>query len=235
MRIAESIEKHKELKAKISSNDKYSLIHISKELVLPQKTLSVAFHLLYVSKDELGIEPDDIILFTAIVNLSTKISETSRPLEIIFKTVCNCFRIDVPDSIKSNYYDSIAKTEIDICIIIDFNFEMSELYTKLEMACKKHKFDQSFSKRAWIFLNDIMSTPLSAFFTTNEIITAALFLSYTLSYSSKSKEIISNKQLFSMFLDVCSSECKTFLAIEHIADEIITLYHFYKSIKWPIN
>lgn len=235
MLIVESVEKQTALKARVSSIDRFALTRICKELAIPQKTLSVAYYLLYVAKAELMLEPDDIVLISAIINLSSKICETYRASSIVFKHVTSYYEMPIEDSMKKLYNDAIAKTEIDICVLIDFDFEMADLYNRLQHVCKINKFDQFFSKKAWVFLNDIMTTPISAFFNIPEIITSALFLSFIVEFLVKSNAKLSNKEIFSLFVDKYSPECNSFVVIDYISNEMLSMYDHYKLLRWPVS
>lgn len=179
MELAESFAYFERFRKSVCQEDVLAIASICKTLVLPQKTLAVTQHLFFATKAESRIEPDDVVLISSAVSLACKTSETLRPIEKIVQAVAKIYLLDIDEKLLPMYVEAIANTEIEIAVIVDFDFEITEIYTKLEKLCKETHLDSTSSKRCWIMLNDIMRIPLSIYFTIDELLTGVLFINYS--------------------------------------------------------
>lgn len=222
MKLAESCSLYRRMQSKVPQHDITTISRICKTLRVPQRTLSVSYHNFFAAKAECQIEPDDIILVSAAVNLACRVCETARPVEKILRLAGEAYSIEVDQITRPLYIDSVSKTEMDIAFALDFNFEISEVYSRLEDVCKKGRFDILFSKRCWVLLSDIMLTPLSIYFTREEMILASVFVNYLASLTESEKNV-SEHSLFMQLSRMLAFE-ESFPAVEFVADEILSHY-----------
>lgn len=224
MKFAESCGLYRIMKNRVLQRDTIAVSKICKNLRLPQRTLSVSCYNFFAAKSECRIEPDDIILVSASVNLACRVCETARPVEKILQLAGEEYSIEVDQTTRQLYLDSVNKTEIDISYILDFDFGISEIYSRLEAICKKGRFDSLFSKRCWILLNDIMLTPLSIYFTSGEMVLASVFLNHLASLPEATRLDASCHSLFTLFSDMVGFGDESFPAVEFIGSEILDYY-----------
>lgn len=223
MRYKDSFEYFNKLKTLISVEDINTIADICKALHLPQKTLSISWYLYYAIKAESKIEPDDVVLVSAIINLASKLCETIRPVEKILHLVTKKYKIEMDPSILELYIISINKTETETVCIIDFDFEITEIYYRLEKLCIANKFNALLSKRCWITLNDIMSFPFAICFTIEEILVCIVFINYActelISKSTDSLYDIFNRLTSNVYLPRIPYDY-----IEPICEKIMLIY-----------
>lgn len=197
--------------------------NVCKALSLPQKTLAVSNYIFFAAKAESKIEPDDVVLVSSVVSLACKACETLRPLEKILQLVSKQYSVEISQSIAELYVTSINKTEIELSTVLDFNFEVSEIYAKLEKLCKEKRFDSIFSRRCWIVLNDIMSTPLSIYFTVDELLTCAIFVNHAAN-EIKDGKIMSDAEMYEAFAEKYGFATVSFDCIRFMSGELLELY-----------
>lgn len=223
MLLEESIFKYKEM-AKVTIKEDLSIIQKTcRALLLKQKVMSFAFYLYYAAKDTLRIEPDDPILLTAVINLACKAFESIRPLDKIFEHICKNYDIQLNQDIFDRYLRETSICEVDICEGIDFNFNMVKIYQNLETRCKLYKLDSLFSKKCWVMLNDTLRTPISIYFTEEEIIDAIFFLNFFIQESSKSNTTMTNSEVYSSFTNLYNITTDL-RCLEFIAFHILEMY-----------
>lgn len=227
MFLDESILAYRSLCDKISSFDKKIIDKICKDLCLPQKTISISFYLFYAAKDKIPIEPDDIVLIASCINLSCKMCETHRRLEVIFEAACRYYSVVTEKSIIDQYFDCIGKTEIEISLILDFDYRMSEIYIKLSAICSATEENVEFITKSWIVLNDLMITPLCIYFTIPELLSAALFMTYLFELKKENKKFRDLKELFKSFTESHYIECDSFPIISYLTNEMANIYTFH--------
>lgn len=201
----------------VSPEDLKMISKICKAIRLPQKTLSLSFYLFFAAKmDNNFIEPDDLTLMTSVIDLACKTCETPRSPDKILDLIANSLTIELFPELTKMYKDAINKTELDICKIIDFRFEITEIYQKLQLMCTTYKIDPISSRRCWIVLNDIMKTPMCIYFTIEEILAAATFTIFVAKEYTRQNLIISNEELYYNFckeyeIKNISLECMKFM------------------------
>lgn len=225
MMVEDSIIRYDRLIMDYDKDEISALIKVCKLLRLPQKTIAAATFLYFQGKRYLQIEPDNIVLGAACINLATRILETFRQIEKILQYCATVYNIEVDPEIIPMYIECINKTELDICIIIDFDFELPNFYEFLEYVCKDSHLDIESKRRSWIILNDILTTPIGMFFTVQEIVYSCLCLSYTIK-NIRSKDFLpSNKSLFERIMeDLKIDEIIEIKAIDFICSEILYIY-----------
>jgi len=225
MRISESCSFYSRLKNKISRDDVRIIIGICKELCLPQKTLSFSCFSFFAAKEEIRIEPDDVILVTAAINLACRACETGRSVEKILHMAAREYSIEIDSNTIEMYLKSVNRTEMDISMGIDFNFQVTEIYSELERFCKQQKLDPIISKKCWILLNDIMATPLCVFFMPLEMICSVVFLSYATAICDELDTGASDYQVFlKIFYEKIVFKPAYWPAIKFISGEILEIY-----------
>ncbi|ELA42837.1 uncharacterized protein VICG_00152 [Vittaforma corneae ATCC 50505] len=223
MWLDESIACFNSLQPSICEDDMLAISDICKALHLPQKTLAISNHIFFAAKAESKIEPDDVVLISSVINLACKICETLRPLEKIMHLASKHYSIEIDQSIMELYTTSINKTEIELSVVLDFNFEISEIYTRLERLCKEKQFDSVFSRRCWIMLNDIMQTPLSIYFTIDELLTCTIFTNYVAS-ELKNEKTMDDVEMYEIFSEKYKLTTASFSCIEFMSNKLLELY-----------
>lgn len=197
---------------------------------LPQKTISFSWYLYFaIKEDNFFLEPDDMTLFSAIIIFACKACETQRSPDKIIELTAQAFSIELDPEIFEMYKAAINKTQVDLCEAIDYRFEIIEIYNKLQTFCLNFKIDAAFSKRSWILLNDMMSTPVCIYFTCDEIIASIIFINFVATESINSSESLSNKELYEKFLEMYSLQSISLECIEFIYNYILNFYQISKS------
>ncbi|KAI5170505.1 hypothetical protein PAEPH01_1491 [Pancytospora epiphaga] len=243
MPIEDIKEAYSKLRDETCRDDTQKLIVVSRMLFIPQRTISTALFCLFTAKRHLRIEPDDIVLHTACISLACKLCGTHRTVERILGFASFQYAIVINGALTEMYYDCINKTEVDICEAIEFDFEVPDYYKELNEMCQKKKLAGSYNKRGWLMINDVVCTPLCAFFTVTEIVLAVLLVQYlaieTINENSKESggiviensvkelgEIESNASLISGFIEFMCSDTSEISeeAVEYILLEICELY-----------
>lgn len=223
MRFSDSCTLFNKLQESIISEDIFAIGHICKALFLPQRSSSISYYLFFAEKAECKIEPDDIVLVSSVISLACKLCETYRPLEKILKTTADYYAVSLDAGILELYSTSINKTEIELSIILDFNFEISEIYTHLENCCKEKQVDSVFSRRCWIMLNDIMTTPLPIYFTIDELLASLFFINF-LASELKNKMELSEQMMYDVFIEKYGYASVPFDYLEFICGKVLDNY-----------
>lgn len=224
MKLSESSSLYRRLQA---CNEEIDVIEKTcRMLFLPQKTLAISCYNFFAVKAESKIEPDDIVLITASIDLACRVCETSRSTEKILKIVSNFYSVEIEAEILSLYIREIYATEVDVMVILDFNLEISEIYNKLERICKEKRLDTVMSRRCWIVLNDIMRTPLPLYYTIDEILATSIFINLLALEKEQSEEESYRK--FSK--EYCVKEV-AFECIYFICNELLNNYSINDTAK----
>lgn len=208
----------------IYEKDASILLSICRTLYLPQRTLAISLHIYFVAKSESKLEPDDVVLMSSAIDLACKICETQRPIEKILHLAGKNYNIEIEHEIVDLYIVSINKTEIEMAAILDFNFEITEIYNKLERMCKENQFDSLLRKRCWITLNDIMSIPSSIRYSINEIITCTIFINYCVSYKLIDEPLYNDMEIYAIFANRLGIIRVSFETIKAICTRLFKLY-----------
>lgn len=220
------------LSASIQNSEAECLAKTAKMLHLPQKTLATALHAFFVAKSAIKIEPDDIVLQCACICLACRMCETHRPAEHILDCASHQHAVEIPAELKAMYMECISKTEVDVCITLDFELEAPDFYGHLESICKSHGLDTNYSRRCWIFLNDILMRPVSVFFTVPEIVYSCLLTEYVArkyndgngEESMEEGQIADNRHIIQAFADWLNIEAADACVLEFILSEILSIY-----------
>lgn len=206
-------------------HDIKTLIHLCKSICLPQKTVSFSLFLYYAVKDDIHfIEPDDLTLFTTILSLSCKVCETHRPIEQILESNAKHFSTDLDSEITRMYYDAVYKTQVDICEIIDFRFDLADIYSKLQSICSNYRLDHMFAKRSWVVLNDMMCTPICISFTCEEIIYGVLFIIFVALESENNEQKLLDAEVYEKFCKYFETRHISLECLKFLFDYILDLY-----------
>ncbi|KAM0681553.1 hypothetical protein GINT2_000066 [Glugoides intestinalis] len=219
----ESLYLYKKLQKQICQKDILIISNICKTLCLPQKTLSISYYNFFAAKAECKIEPDDVVLVTSAIDLACKLCETIRSVEKILKLTAGMYAIEIEKDLVSMYVNSINITEVEISIVLDFNFGIADIYTKLEKICKERKLDSIISRRCWIFLNDIMETPLSLYYTIEEILSCTIFINFVIEEAKKSDEL-NDEDIYNAFVKAYGFTNLTFECTSSLCIEVLNIY-----------
>lgn len=209
----------------IDQRDLHCISRICSILGLPQKTIAVSYYNFFAAKTKCKIEPDDVTLVSSAIDLSCKMCETIRTTEKIIKMTAELYSIDTVDSdIMQLYITAVGKTEIEMLHFIDFNFDITEIYVHLERICKDKEQTPLFSKRCWILLNDMLSTPISIYFTVEEILASTLFINFVIE-KFKLQNYTENHAMYKCFVSTFEEFSDVPLeCIDLIFDEMMSLY-----------
>lgn len=224
MQLNESFIYFEKLQHALSPEDILPLTTVCKTLCLPQKVLAVSQYIFLAAKAECRIEPDDIVLISSAVSLACKISETLRPVDKILHVVAALYSTEVDQQLQSMYIEAITRTEIEMCVIIDFNFEITDIYTRLEKLCKEMHLDMSSKKRCWIMLNDMMQTPLPIYFTIDELLICLLFINY--GYTElKGDTAVKDEEAYKAFIQKSMLAPVAYKCVKFICSQLLDLYN----------
>lgn len=216
MKLTESLSLLKKLQQIIDQKDLHYISKICSMLGLPQKTVAVSYYNFFAAKSKCRIEPDDVTLISSVVDLSCKMCETIRATDKIIKLTAELYSIDtIEPDIMQLYIPAVGKTEIEILYFIDFNFEITDIYVNLERICKEREQSPLFSKRCWVLLNDVLSTPISIYFTIDEILACTVFINFVIE-KYKLQSYTENDAIYKSFI-------ATFAEFSNISLECIDL------------
>ena len=224
------IDEYRLLQTDVSEEDVYALAKICRLLHLPQKILGVSIHNFYHAKAQIQIEPDDIVLLSACIDLACRTSEVVRPLEKILGLVACHYALDVPDDIVPMYIECIDKTEVDICLCLDFDFNFPDFYGRLETLCKENVLNMSYSRRCWIMISDILTAPVSLFFSVDDVVIGCIFVEFVANQVRLNRKDKRNAaavdedvvRSFSEFLNMPERNAEEYL---FISAELLRIYH----------
>ena len=87
MEIFQSVEEYRQISREILDGEISHLANACKMLHLPQKVISSILYLYFHAKKDLQVEPDDIVIAAASINLATRVFESFRPIEKIIQRV----------------------------------------------------------------------------------------------------------------------------------------------------
>jgi len=223
MHLTESFAHFERIQLALPTEDLRTIATVCKILCLPQKTLATSQYIFLAAKAECRIEPDDIVLISSAVSLACKVSETLRPVDKILQVVARLYSTDVDHQLLPLYTEAITHTEIEMSVIIDFNFEITEIYTRLEKLCKEMHLDTSSSKRCWIMLNDMMQTPLPIYFTSDELLTCLLFINH-LYTEPKGDTTLKDAEAYRLFIQKTSLKPVLYKCVRFICAQLLSLY-----------
>ncbi len=197
------------------------LENICKIIKLRQQTIAVIFYIFYFSKATLKLEPDDIVMQCAAINLGCKMEYINISIEDILRHAFILNNLEFESEIINLYITSIAKTEIDICEKLDFNLEPPKFYD-IKINDYVGNIDRNVQ---WILLNDILCKPISILFSAEEIAISCYFVEYLI--NSKNIENVKEKDdkvLISLFLEKINRNNINTESIKFIVDEILKIY-----------
>lgn len=223
MRPNESLYLYKKIQPYVCQKDTRIISSICKALYLPQKTLAISYYNFFAAKAECKIEPDDVVLVTSSIDLACKICETIRPVEKILKLTADMYAIEIGKDLVEMYIHSINITEVEISIVLDFNFGIADIYAKLEKICKEKKLDSAISRRCWVFLNDIMTTPLSLYYTIEEILSCTIFITFVIAEAKKCADV-NDEEIYSIFIKAYGFTNLTFECLSSLCTEVLNIY-----------
>lgn len=225
MKLSESLSLLRKLQYIVDQRDLHCIARICTLLSLPQKTIAVSYYNFFAVKSKSKIEPDDVTLVSSAVDLSCKMCETIRATDKIIRLTAEFYLIDITEpDIMQLYIAAVGKTEIEILYFIDFNFEMTEIYVNLERICRERDRSPLFRKRCWILLNDILSTPISIYFTIDELLACTLFINFVVE-RFKPQNYTENDAMYSHFISTFDEFSNVTLeCIDLMFDEVMSLY-----------
>lgn len=233
MDVQDSIEEYRAFCRGVARDDVDVLVRICRMLYLPQKTVATALFIFFSAKKDIRIEPDDVVLQSACVNMACRVCETHRPTDKIFEYASYQHALGGSPELRTMYIESINRTELDICVVLDFDFEMPDFYGKLESVCREMGLPPSYSRRCWVFLNDILMRPVSIFFTVQEIVLGCMLVEFvaakkregaSLGEAPEAGEVEGNEGFLSVFAEQAGVVDADRLALEFVALEVCEMY-----------
>ncbi|KAI4291258.1 hypothetical protein PAPHI01_0532 [Pancytospora philotis] len=172
--VQDSIEKYQKLSDTILAEEVAGLVRICRLLHLPQKTVAVVLHVFFMTKHTIDIEPDDAVLHSACISIACKVCETHRPCDRILDCAALLYAVEMTPELRPMYANCIAHTELSVCYALDFDFGLPDFYGLLKRVCRENSLPTDYSRRCWVMLNDILATPVSVFFSVEEITLGAI-------------------------------------------------------------
>lgn len=235
MEIQEIMEEYQVFCGDILEEEVETLVRICMMLRLPQKTVATALFNFFSAKKDIQLEPDDIVLHSACINMACRMCETHRPAEKIFEYASYQYALESTQELRAMYIACISKTELDVCVVLDFDFEIPDFYGTLESACRELGLSSNYSRRCWVFLNDLLMTPISVFFPVQEIVFGCLLVEFAATRAREGmnsrktpEDRVSGKNTTSLFMEQIRAadvhgglDC---LVLELIALEVCGMY-----------
>lgn len=205
-------------KYKNTLNDKHvaDIVSISKLAGIPQKTIYSALNIYYKYTKASSRYEDIVSVGAACIMLSGKICGSIRSLEQILRASYSYYKLEVQDVSFEQNYNNAIETELRICIALDFNFKIKDVYGYLERMCIEHNISKSMAQTIWIALNDSMYLPLTLVFCTKNIVLGCILISSII--NNKSESDIGQPRLTLGKIDLDDPD------ICFISEEIISLY-----------
>jgi len=207
---------------------------VCRMMYVPQRTIATALFCLFAAKRHIRIEPDDIVLHAACIGIACKICDTHRPTEKILECSACQYAVDTSNGLGEMYLCCINKTEVDVCVAIGFDFEIPDFYGKLKEVCRGRGLQLHYSRRCWAMLNDVLATPLCAFFTVTKVVLAVLMLEYAATAAPlEAGEVEPSGGLAASFMGFMelSPEQVSAETLEFICSEICSFYEGHLSTE----
>lgn len=224
--VSESVDRCRQFQRLIPDSEILSLSSICKLLRLPQKTIATALYMFYAAKHSLLLEPDDLILYAACVSLSCRTCETHRPVEKILSLSALSCSVEVSPDTRPLYIDCVNKTEVSVCVCLDFELEPPDYYGLLHRLCRENSLSTEYSRHGWVFINDILTSPLIIFFTVPEVVLGGLLLEYSVRTEREDEPgmIATDEQLAREFLRFMGIADTNEQAVLYVALELMRRY-----------
>ena len=191
MDVAASISEYRKFKGSITDEEPQAVVSICHMLHMPQSVVVVALYIFYTAKYSITLEPDDIVLHGAVISLACRIAENPRSTKHILSAAASIHNISLDSDLAEMYISSIEKTQMDLCICLDFDLEAPDFYTELDRCYAGRKaHTKCFAgaegdsdgllslRRSRVFLNVVFFTALPIFFTATELAMGCLFLEH---------------------------------------------------------
>ena len=162
-----------------------NIIKICKMLKMPQKILTATLYNFYYGRYVLWFEPDDIVFYSSLIDLSYKMMEVNKSQDQIIHTTSSFFHIDISDnSLIDKYKKAINDLQINFLFETRCDLFPPLLHDLLIEKCMKYKLSRKTKELSWVFLNDLVSfLPSALFFTPEECVYTSIFLAVSINYS----------------------------------------------------
>lgn len=210
-----------------------NLLNICKKLNMGQKVITVTFYNLYNARTNLSIEPDDVILYSTIIDMAFKMSDISRPIETIVNQIAEHFNQPVNKSDMKVYLETIYISQLNYLIESSCDIIPPSPHDQLVNVFRQNKFPSEMYEQSWIFLNDlIVYTPAIFIFSETECIYSAIYMAFLLTYGNDTSSISETTSLES-----CEADFKlkfklsdnNVTTIHFLSDQLVSIYEQYGS------
>lgn len=205
-----------------------NLVKICHSLNVPQKIIGAVTYNFYCARDILWFEPDDVVFYTAIIDLAYKEMDSNKSLDSIIEKCLSHFFIDTTDEELSWYKENIADLQLDFLYRVKCDLDVPKPRELLEKIYKKKKISKPCMEFTSGFLNDTTTyLPCSLFFTPEECTLACIYLATLTNhvdfYGEKYKNEIA-KEHKSIFINEFEVEKDTMEAVEFLIEEFVDFY-----------
>lgn len=173
------------------------LIDICKQIGCPQRIIQYVSFIYYKSKN---LDKENINFLLSLIILGCKIDNYFIDVEFLTK------KIPHNDNISKEKVDEF---ELQICIEIDFNFNIQDVYKLI----KELNVEKKLLKIIWIFINDSFYLPLRMKYNNEDILMSCLYLA----------EIINSSNIVE-FGKINNDWNSNFQTVDAICKELLDLY-----------
>lgn len=185
MEVNQTFDSFLKIKKDCTMHEINSLLNICKKLNMGQKVISVVFYNFYNARSNLSIEPDDVILYSTIIDMAFKMVDVSRPIEPIINQVAEYFNQSINESDMKLYLETIYISQLNYLIESSCDIVPPFPYNQFIDVFRQNKFPTEIYEQSWIFLNDlIVYTPAIFIFSETECIYSAIYIAFLLIYGS---------------------------------------------------
>jgi transcription initiation factor TFIIIB Brf1 subunit/transcription initiation factor TFIIB len=168
--------KYSQYKSMANAKDVGDIVSICKTLGVPQKSIYSTVEIYYRYAVATQRCENIISVVSACVMLAGKITNTLRSLQKILHACHEYYNVeDDEEAFEENYRDAIS-IELNICIAIDFDFQVSDFYGCLEKLCGECCIDKGRAQTIWIILNDTVYLPLVLAFCARSVVVSCMFI-----------------------------------------------------------
>ncbi|KAL6121936.1 hypothetical protein NUSPORA_01092 [Nucleospora cyclopteri] len=226
MNKIESFEKFKSLKEDYGFFEIEQLLGVCKKLKLAQQTVSVVIYNFYNARFQLRVEADEIVFYSALIDLSCKMCEFMKPIEKIINLTAITMHITLSSElINDTYIKAVAEMELDILFYNKFDLEPPLVYDLLQKVYSQKLIESNLLKISWLFLSDLITfLPCTLFFTEREAVLSALFMTVLM---ENSRDFYSESAFKTVRMDfVCKFEVKEeeMDQVDFLCDELLKIY-----------
>lgn len=205
-----------------------NIIKICSALSIPKKILCVVIYNFYLARSILWVEPDDIVLYTSIIDISYKEMDGCKSQEIILQKCLLHFLIDATDEELELYKEHICEFQLNFLYLTKCDLTPPNPYDEIEKIYNQHEITKELQETTTTFLNDLaFFMPSVLYFTPYECACACIYLTFLLKqkdFYTFIKQNEEEKDTDKFFENTFDLNNETVLAVNFLSNELLVFY-----------